>query len=74
MKVRQLQYGVQSGRFACIGQSCIIACVPRIGQDQKIDFHFEFFNPGDDFDVERLRRGDPVPPNYIDVDGILLGE
>lgn len=69
-----LQYGVASGRFSVVGQSCVIACVPQVAHDQKIEFHFEFFNPGDDFDVERLRRGDPVPPSYIDIDGILLGE
>ena len=69
-----LQYGVESGRFKVIGQSCVIACVPSVGQDQKVNFHFEFFNPGDDFDVERLRRGDPVPPSYIDLDAILMGE
>lgn len=69
-----VQYGVGSGRFMVIGQSCVIACVPKIGDDQKVNFHFEFFNPGDDFDVERLRRGDPVPPSYIDIDSILLGE
>ena len=69
-----LQYGVESGRFCVVGQSCVIACVPHVEPDRRTTFHLEFLNPGDDFDVERLRRGDAVPPSYLDIDGILLGE
>lgn len=69
-----LQYAVDSGRFRVVGQSCVIACVPHVEPDQRTTFRLEFFNPGDDFDVDRLRRGDAVPPSYIDIDGILLGE
>ena len=69
-----LQYGVESGSFNVIGQSCVVACVVRTESDQRPNFHVEFFNSGDQFDVERLRRGGAVPPSYIDVDAILLGE
>jgi cyanophycinase len=69
-----LQFGVASGRFRVIGQSCVIACVPHADSEDRLSFQLEFLNPGDEFDIERLRRGDPVPPGSIDLDSILLGE
>ena len=45
--------------------------VHRNGQS---NFHIQFLNPGDEFDMERLRRGDAVPPGYIDLDAVLMGE
>ena len=69
-----LIYGVQSGRFRVLGQSCVVACVPKLNSEQRTEFHFEFLNAGDEFDIERLRRGDPVPPTYVDLDAILLGD
>jgi cyanophycinase len=68
-----LQYAVESGHFQVIGQSCVVAFVPRREQN-RTEFHMEFFNPGDDFDVERLRQREPVPPNYVDFDSVLMGE
>ena len=69
-----LQFGVQSGRFQVLGQSCVVACVSRVEKDDRPNFHLQFLNPGDEFDIERLRRGDVVPPGYIDLDAALMGE
>lgn len=69
-----LQYSVESGRFRVIGQSCVVACVPHDESDHRLSFHLEFFNQGDEFDVERLRRGETPPPSSFDLDAILLGE
>lgn len=69
-----LLYGVGSGRFKVIGQSSVVACVPRQDDDRRTSYQFEIFNAGDDFDIARLRRGEPVPPSYVDLDAILLGE
>lgn len=69
-----LLYGVQSGRFRVVGQSSVVACIPQREVDRGLNFRCEIFNAGDDFDMERLRRGDAVPPSYVDLDSILLGE
>jgi cyanophycinase len=70
-----LQYDVESGHFRVLGTSCVVACVPRRGElDQRPGYRIEFLNPGDEFDVERLRRGDPIPAGDIDLEAILSGE
>ena len=69
-----LQYGVESGRFEVLGQSCVVACVSHLDADPQTTFYLQFLNPGDQFDVQRLRRGDLVPPGYKDLDAILFGE
>ncbi len=69
-----LRYGVESGRFRVIGQSCVVACIPPSESNHYTSFHLEFLNPGDEFDVERLRQGEMVPPSSIDLDAILPGE
>lgn len=69
-----LQYGVESGRFRVIGQSTVIACVPHADANSPPTFRFEVLNPGDEFDIERLRSGEPLPPHSIDLDTILWGE
>ncbi len=69
-----LQYAVESGRFQVVGHSCVVACVPQVEPGQQPNFRIEFFNPGDEFDIQRLRHGDAVPLSYVDLDSILLGE
>ena len=69
-----LQFGVASGRFQVLGQSCVAACSSRVDADGQPSFHIQFLNPGDEFDMERLRRGDAVPPGYVDLDAVLMGE
>ena len=71
-----LQYGVESGRFQVLGQSSVVACVIRKSADKEKNSKLllQFLNPGDESDVERLRRGDPVPPRFTDFESILLGE
>ena len=69
-----LQYAIDSGRFRVIGQSCVIACVPRVSPDQVATIDLEFLNPGDEFDIDRLREGQMAPPRALDLDSILLGE
>ncbi len=69
-----LQYGVQSGRFQVLGQSCVVACVAQVENDQRPRLKLQFLNAGDEFDTERLRRGDLVPRGIADFEGILFGE
>ena len=71
-----LQYGVESGRFQVLGQSVVVACLMRKSTDQEkaLKLHLQFLNPGDESDVEQLRRGDPIPPRFTDFESILLGE
>ena len=69
-----LQYAVASGRFRVIGQSCVVVCVPTAVDDRKTEFRLEFLNVGDEFDVASLRRGDVIPPNWLDVDSLWMGE
>jgi cyanophycinase len=67
-----LLYGVQTGQLRVLGTSCVVTCVP-LGEQGEQRFSLEFLNPGDEFDMDRLRQGQPVPPNYVDLDSILLG-
>lgn len=69
-----LQFSVKSGRFRVLGQSCVIAALQKSDPQRQNGLRIEFFNPGDEFDVDRLRSGEPVPPSTIDLDSILLGE
>jgi cyanophycinase len=71
-----LQYGVESGRFQVLGQSSVVACVMQRSSDKEkaSKLHLQFLNPGDESDVVRLRRGDPIPPRFTDFESILLGE
>lgn len=69
-----LQYSVKSGRFRVLGHSCVVAALQSPNDHWPNKLRIEFFNPGDDFDVDRLRSGDPVPPSAVDFDTILLGE
>ncbi|WP_157605846.1 cyanophycinase [Schlesneria paludicola] len=69
-----LQYAVTSGRFSVVGQSCVAIGVSLANADQSPEVRFEFMNAGDEFDVERVRRGDVPPPTYIDLETILMGD
>ncbi len=71
-----LQYGVEKGRFQVLGQSSVVACVMRKSAEKEKapKLHLQFLNPGDESDVERLRRGDPIPPRFTDFESLLLGE
>ena len=69
-----LQFGVASGRFQVLGQSCVVACVSLTQDDERPKFQLQFLNPGDEFDIERLRKGEIAPPRSIDFDSILLGD
>lgn len=66
-----LIYQVQSGRFRVLGNSCVVAVVPQSGRNQPM---IEFINSGDEFSIEQLREGMPVPANYVDLDSVLFGE
>lgn len=66
-----LMFHVQSGRFRVLGNSAVVAVVPK---DDGKSMTIEFINGGDEFDVERLRQGLPVPANYVDLDSLLFGE
>jgi cyanophycinase len=71
-----LQYGVENGRFQVLGQSSVVACVMRKSAENEKHpkLHLQFLNPGDESNVEQLRRGDPIPPRFTDFESILLGE
>jgi cyanophycinase len=69
-----LQYGVQSGRFQVLGQSCVVACIAHVENDERPRLKLQFLNAGDEFDIDRLRRGDVVPHGIADFDAILFGE
>ena len=71
-----LQYGVETGRFQVLGQSSVVACVMlKSAENEKSSkLHLQFLNPGAESDVERLRRGDAIPPRFTDFESMLLGE
>lgn len=69
-----LQYAVQSGRFEVLGQSCVVACVPTTDTGDRQKLQIQFLNAGDEFDVERLRRGESPPRGITDLDALLFGE
>lgn len=69
-----LQYSVATGRFCVLGSSCVVACVANNDSDHRHSLRVEFFNPSDEFDIERLRRGDDVPMSFMELDSILLGD
>ncbi len=71
-----LQYGVENGRFQVLGQSSVVACVmQRTAENEKPSkLHLQFLNPGTEGDIERLRRGDAIPPGFTDFESMLLGE
>ena len=71
-----LQYGVETGRFQVLGQSSVVACVmlKSAEKENASKLHLQFLNPGTESDVERLRRGDAIPPRFTDFESILLGE
>jgi cyanophycinase len=69
-----IQYAVGTGRFDIVGSSCVVACVASDDSDQRHNVRVEFFNPGDEFDIIRLRKGEDVPPSFIDFEGLLLGD
>ena len=69
-----LQYAVKSGRFCVIGQSCVAVGVSVVSAGPSTEVRFEFLNAGDEFDVDRLRRGDAPPPSSIDLETILMGD
>jgi len=71
-----LQYGVESGRFQVLGQSSVVACVmlKSSGKETSSKLHLQFLNPGAESDIDRLRRGDAIPPRFSDFESILLGE
>ena len=69
-----LQYAVETGRFQVLGQSCVVACVSRRDDRERTNHQLQFLNPGDEFDLERLRRGETVPPGLTDWETVLFGE
>ena len=69
-----LQYAVESGHFQVLGQSCVVACVAAGTPDARAGYHLQFLNPGDEFDIERLRQGEGVPPAFTDLESVLFGE
>ena len=69
-----LQYGVEKGRFQVLGQSCVVAIVSDPIPEGHSRFHLQILNPGDEFDVERLRRGETVPRGIANVEDVLFGE
>lgn len=69
-----LEFGVESGSFRVLGQSTVVACVPQPEAEHPLRYRMEFFNAGDSFSVRLLRDGSAVPPSYVDLESILLGE
>ena len=71
-----LQYGVENGRFQVLGQSSVVACVMlKSAENEKTSkLHLQFLNPGTEGDIERLRRGEAIPPGFTDFESILLGD
>ena len=71
-----LQFGVENGRFQVLGQSSVVACVMlKTAENEKPSkLHLQFLNPGTEGDIERLRRGDAIPPGFTDFESMLLGE
>jgi|GEM_PF-1943023 len=69
-----LEFAVETGSFRVLGQSTVVACVPQPDVDGPLHYRMEFFNPGDSFAVHLLRDGSAVPPSYVDLESILLGE
>ena len=69
-----LQYSIKTGHFQVLGQSCVVACVMDVGNESPAKFRLQFLNPGDEFDIRRLRRGEQVQPAFTDFDAVLFGE
>lgn len=67
-------FAVQTGRLKVIGSSCVVACVPPNGTDDRSDFTIEFLNAGDEFDMDRLRQGVPLPPTTMDWAQFQMGD
>ncbi|WP_397569136.1 cyanophycinase [Schlesneria sp. T3-172] len=69
-----LQYAIKTGSFQVLGQSCVVACVLDAGNEKSGKFRLQFMNPGDEFDIERLRRGDQIQPAFSPFEEVLFGE
>lgn len=69
-----LHYSIKSGRFQVLGQSCVVACVMEHEDNLSPKFRLQFLNPGDEFDIQRLRRGEQIESAFTDFDAVLFGE